>query len=1437
LSCDRFCDFLIHSPVIPTRDAEREGELAMLRRGVSALPWLVVSMAVPALAGAAPNLRQQVDQHGDFALIGNTLGHECAGGTPAPMVGTVGACGNRTGDTAPDVFWRADAPAAGEAQANDTITVANARSTAVLRLPAGATVTHAYLYWAATLGAAGTDTSVVVERPGVFTQTVTAVQAYQSTYNSYQSVANVTALVQAQGAGAYRVSGVNAANLVNVDNDVHYAGWWLVTFYQLASEPTRNLALFDGLDAVSDGAPQNVTLSGFLVPNAGYDAKLAVVAFEGDNTINGDQFLFQGSALSNTLNPADNFFNGTHSTFGAAVSVSGDLPQLTGTAQSMSGMDLDVVDVRSLVTPGQTSASISATSTGDVYHLAGFVTSITTFKPDFTSSNKTAVDVNGGLLRPGDMVEYSVLVQNTGNDTSVGTVLTDELPVGVTYVPGSLSITDPNAGAKTDAPGDDQGEYDSGTRTVTVRLGNGADAVQGGTLGAGESTTVTFRVTVDASASGTIDNQAVITAAGEMGAPANDTPTDGDDTAAGVQPTPIVIEACEANGDCPLAAPYCYVDATPNVCVECLLDGHCTGLEPTCDPATHSCICVPTGAETCDGLDNDCNGAADDGFSLGSVCTSGVGACQTSGLVVCDGAGGATCSATPGASAPEQCNGIDDDCDGTPDNGNPGSGIECATGLAGVCAVGLTTCNASGAIECIPNAVPGARTETCNALDDDCDGTVDEGYGLGSACSVGLGACQASGVVICNGAGGVTCNAVAGTPTTEQCNGIDDDCDDTVDNGCPDTDSDGLTDATELRIGTDPNDADSDDDGVVDGSERSPDTDTDGDGLINALDADSDDDGLSDGTELGLDCSLAATDVTRGACIPDADHGATVTNPLVKDTDGGGVSDGSEDTNRNGALDPGETDPTSGHAADDASVVDSDGDGLSDGLEQALGSDPQDADTDDDGLLDGLEPNPALDQDGDGLISLLDTDSDDDGLKDGTEAGMACTNPATDPSAAACIPDADEGATVTGVLARDTDRGGATDGSEDANLNGRVDSGETNPVGQPGDDSSLVDTDADGLSDALEATLGTLPNDADSDDDGLPDGREPNPSEDSDHDGFINPRDPDSDGDGLFDGTEAGRDCTGAGTDASRNLCIADGDMGTTTTFLLVPDSDDGGVPDGAEDTNRDGKVDTGERDPNDPADDVPCAADGDCGVPDDGLVCDLTLATCVSGCRGSVAGSGCPAGSMCNSTDASLGHCVSQGSGGASGAGGAPGGAGAGGVPSAIAGGGAISVAGVGNSPSAGTSGAGGSAAGEPGNGGASGDSSGGEGGEPSMAGGSGEPATGGAMPETGGAPDTEGGTSAGELGGAPAPSSGGMVAVGGSIAGGAVTFGGYATSGGSEKYDPSRITALGGSCVCSVPAPGQSSRWAIMVMLAGLLFGARRRHRGHQSGSTPRG
>jgi uncharacterized repeat protein (TIGR01451 family) len=1039
---------------------------------------LVLSLFGATGASAKQNLRVQVNQRGDFVMIGNTLGWDCGSGAPVPANGTAPNllfCGLGGQDTSPDAFWRADAPSAGQASASLSYTAADARSTAMLDLPAGARVTHAFLYWGARHAGTTADTTITLDTPNGKSQAITAKQSFALAQGvgdvAYESVADVTALVQTTGEGAYRVSGVDSFPFANVTDEVLYAGWSLVVLYALDTAPPRNLAVFDGLDAIEIGGSSSVSLSGFLVPQAGFDAKLGVLAYEGNDEWNGDSLLFgkapltAANRLSDNLNPETNFFNGTRSTLGVAAGVSGDIPRVTGAARTMSGIDLDVVDVSSRMTAGQTSVDLLATTTLDVYFLGAFVTSIATFQPNFTTSTKSVADVNGGALLPGEELEYTFVVKNTGNDDSSATILTDKLPAGVTYVPGSLKVTTgPNLGAKTDAAGDDQGTYDAASRTVIVRVGTGATATVGGTLDIGASSTVVFHAKVNATTRGTIANQGVISAGGKRGSPTSDTPTDGNITAPGGQPTTVVVDECSTDAQCSGVKPHCDIAQNPNVCVPCTTDAQCTG-GTVCSPTTRTCVCT-----------------------------------------------------------------------------NPAG---------------------------------------------------------------------------CGGAG-------------------------------KDTDGDGLPDTDETAIGTDPNDADSDDDGASDGQEKNPGSDADGDGLINARDPDSDDDGLFDGTELGLDCSGKGTDASLGHCRPDGDKGATKTDPLNPDTDHGGVKDGSEDNDLDGVIDPGETDPTDGHGADDPSVKDTDKDGLSDATEDHIGSDKNDADTDDDGVRDGDERNPSDDTDGDGLVNVRDVDSDDDGLYDGTEDGKACSDPATAPGH--CIPDGDGGATKTSPVNPDTDYGGATDGSEDSDLDGVKDATERDPTaGHGADDGTGKDTDKDGLSDDTEKTIGSNPSDADTDDDGVKDGDESNPADDGDNDGKVDVLDPDSDGDGILDGTETGTDCKDPATSATSKVCVPDADPSTTTS-MVDTDTDDGSVSDGKEDANKNGKVDTGETDPNDPSDDVPGGSgtgpDGGTGTGPDGGNGGT------SGAGGNGTATGATASGGDTSTGATLGTGATSGTGATTGTG-----------------------------------------------------------------------------------------------------------------------------------------------------------------------------------------
>ncbi|WP_224367308.1 beta strand repeat-containing protein [Hyalangium versicolor] len=163
--------------------------------------------------------------------------------------------------------------------------------------------------------------------------------------------------------------------------------------------------------------------------------------------------------------------------------------------------------------------------------------------------------------------------------------------------------------------------------------------------------------------------------------------------------------------------------------------------------------------------------------------------------------------------------------------------------------------------------------------------------------------------------------------------------------GSLDMDSDKLSNLAEFQTGTDPHDADTDDDGVLDGNEQSPSEDSDGDGLVNALDPDSDNDGLFDGTEMAVASAHANTDTSKGSFIADVDP-ATSTSPLLADTDKDGRKDSEEDANHNGKIDPGETDPN--HADTFCSATPECGDGQSCQGGVCVDDSPSDPDPEDD---------------------------------------------------------------------------------------------------------------------------------------------------------------------------------------------------------------------------------------------------------------------------------------------------------------------------------------------------------------------------------------------------------------------------------------------------------------------------------------------------------
>jgi hypothetical protein len=331
----------------------------------------------------------------------------------------------------------------------------------------------------------------------------------------------------------------------------------------------------------------------------------------------------------------------------------------------------------------------------------------------------------------------------------------------------------------------------------------------------------------------------------------DDTPTDAGKPCTGSCPPP---DACVVAGNCSPAT----IAPQTNGCYGVCRNGGvsvCVSGGLTCSYAT-----LET-SETCNNADDNCDGRIDEGFNkqtdpnncgaCGTVCTAQNAAARSCVNSLC----GAITACAPGFKdidgnpatgceyrcpvfppVGESCNGVDDDCDGVKDDNITGLGAVCTNNCpapnacvaAGNCSTAVSTqvngcygvCATDGRSSCAAGSTVcnhiGATAETCNGVDDNCDGRIDEGFntttdvnncgGCGIVCALpGAIAVCVNGLCAVNnctaGRADVDKNPANGCeyacpinpPKAETCNGVDDDCDGVIDDSptdvgasCPD---------------------------------------------------------------------------------------------------------------------------------------------------------------------------------------------------------------------------------------------------------------------------------------------------------------------------------------------------------------------------------------------------------------------------------------------------------------------------------------------------------------------------------------------------------------------------------------------------------------------------------------------------------------------------
>jgi hypothetical protein len=220
-----------------------------------------------------------------------------------------------------------------------------------LRLPDGAGISYARLYWGGNLRVgeqkpAADNGRVLFAEPGgdyrsVLADTVIGHRT-SSGADAYQASADVTPIVRKSGPGTYTVAQLNVA--MGRSAVGAWGGWTLVVVYEKKDAPLRHLSVWDGFESLGTSRTSTRVDFGPMRMPLRATGRLGVVGYDGDRGQTGDTLTAETDrgwavGLGNDANPSDDVMNSSITDAG-----SGQIERLPSYANTL-GYDSDVFDL------------------------------------------------------------------------------------------------------------------------------------------------------------------------------------------------------------------------------------------------------------------------------------------------------------------------------------------------------------------------------------------------------------------------------------------------------------------------------------------------------------------------------------------------------------------------------------------------------------------------------------------------------------------------------------------------------------------------------------------------------------------------------------------------------------------------------------------------------------------------------------------------------------------------------------------------------------------------------------------------------------------------------------------------------------------------------------------------------------------------------------